>query len=187
MLVLINILLIIFYVSLLVELIWFSVPSPASTIQMHKQPSQSIVWLIVSILGVLAYIIPIIYVICIFFNIRFFEINSSKLLLILGSVLLILGRIITFAGGVQIKNHLKQNRNVVLDSGIFKFSRHPIALGLIVALTGLNFILPSFVMIFLSVIFVFDLHKKVLFEETILFTQYAETYENYCKKTRRYF
>jgi len=99
---------------------------------------------------------------------------------------MIIGRIITFVGGMQIKEHIKQKRTLILDTGLFKFSRHPIALGLIIALVGLNFILPSVIMITLSIIFIFDLNRKVLIEEKFLLYEYTEAYKNYCKKTSRY-
>jgi len=186
LLILINILLIIFYVSLLVELIWFSVPSPASTLQLHKETNEPVFWFIISALGFLVFLVPLIYIICFSFNINNFSLNSSKLLLIIGAVLLIIGRLLTFTGGVQIKNHIKQKKMVVLDLGIFKFTRHPIAFGLMISVIGLNFILPSFIMIFLSIIFIFNLHRKVLIEEKILLQQFADAYEKYCKKTSRY-
>jgi len=134
----------------------------------------------------MAFVIPLFYLISFFFNLHLFKISSSKLLLVVGSISIIAGRILTFAAGVQIKNHLKQKEANVLDAGIFKFSRHPIALGLMITLCGINFILPSFIMIILSAIFILDLHRKVLIEEKFLIHQYAEAYENYCKKTSRY-
>jgi len=182
----VNILLIIFYLSLLAELIWFSVPSPASTLQLQKKANQSFYWLLFSTLGLMAFLLPLFYLISSFFNIDIFKICSSKFILTLGAFLIITGRIITFVGGLQIKDHIKQKRLFILDVGLFKFSRHPIALGLMIALVGLNFILPSIIMLVLSVLFIFDLHRKVLIEEKFLFYQYAEAYENYCKKTNRY-
>lgn len=186
MLVFIHILLIIFYISLLIELTWFSVPSPASNWQLQKKARQSPFWFIFSALGLLAFVLPLFYLISFFFNVHIFKVNALKLFLVAGLILIIAGRILTFAAGVQIKNHLEQKESIVLDKGMFKFSRHPIALGLMITLLGLNFILPSFIMIVLSIVFIFDLHRKVLMEEKFLFHQFAESYKNYCKKTNRY-
>jgi len=54
------------------------------------------------------------------------------------------------------------------------------------SLIGLNFILPSFVIVVLSIIFILNLNSKVLIEEKILLQQYDEARKKYYRKTNRY-
>jgi len=180
-----TIIVLLYYLSILAELYWLAVPSPVSTYSIFKNKKQNAPTFL-DILALNAVILPFINVILYFINWDFLLLSSQNSLLIISILFVVIGRIFTFWGTINIRRHLKLNNNFVLKSGIFSISRHPIATGLIISLTGFNLAYLNMFLFLLSFCFVINIHEKILVEEYLLWEQYGEEYRKYEQQCRRY-
>jgi protein-S-isoprenylcysteine O-methyltransferase Ste14 len=102
---------------------------------------------------------------------------------------------IAFIWTVIAQNHMKQSWRIGIDrdiktelitNGIFKLSRNPIFLGMIMCLIGLLLICQNaFTLIFLLVSYIL-IQVQVRLEEAHLEQNHTENYLNYKQKVRRY-
>ncbi|MBC7888899.1 MAG: isoprenylcysteine carboxylmethyltransferase family protein [Ferruginibacter sp.] len=77
------------------------------------------------------------------------------------------------------------NKTDLVTKGVFRISRNPIFLGMILTVLGLFFILPNALNFFLSLTTYFIIQVQIRLEETFLEQQHGEVYKNYKSKTRR--
>jgi protein-S-isoprenylcysteine O-methyltransferase Ste14 len=75
----------------------------------------------------------------------------------------------------------------LITHGIFRFSRNPIFLGLNGIVISGFLIHPNLFFLFYSILTVIFTHIQILIEEKHLKKIYGEKYEEYMKKTKRYF
>lgn len=78
------------------------------------------------------------------------------------------------------------NRTELICSGLFRFSRNPIFLGMLLSLTGLFLVSPNAFTIFFLIIGFVLIQVQIRLEEEFLTKQHGEAYFDYCKKTRRF-
>lgn len=77
---------------------------------------------------------------------------------------------------------------VLIDRGIFSFSRNPVYLALVLSQCGLGFVFDTVWLLFTALILFFTLHYLiVLEEEKVLKRTFKEEYERYKQNTRRWF
>lgn len=178
----INILVIAYYISLVIELIFLAVPSEVSNRNLAtSNPNQKNTLLIIfSTIGIIGFILPLIF--------AFIDYSVTKELCIvsLSILLIIAGRIITFLGTIKIRSHLLSKSDGILSSGIFSISRNPIALGLNISLVGFNVLFLLAPLAIVSLIFIASMHLKILKEEKHLLLTYNNEFKSYQEKTRRY-
>lgn len=80
----------------------------------------------------------------------------------------------------------EESSNLITD-GIFKFTRNPIYLGLLVMLIGLAIWLGALTPLIVLPLFVWYLGRfQIVPEERSLQAQFGDEYRNYCKQTRRW-
>jgi len=180
-----TIIAILYYLSIIAELYWLAVPSPASTYSIFKNKKQNDSTFL-DILALNAVILPLINVILSFINWDFLQLSSQNSIQIISILFVVIGRIFTFWGTINIRKHLKKKNNSVLKSGIFSISRHPIATGLIISLAGFNLAYLNMFLFLLSFCFVINIHKKILLEEYLLWERFGEEYRKYEQRCRRY-
>ncbi len=207
----VTIVIVIAYLSLVVELIFFPVPSVASTYQLAYQPLAStkgsemkgelvsvrswsalkkIFLLIVpALLNVAVFLLPIGFLIFPLFLQKMFPIfESSTWVLGFGAALILLGRLLTFSSALRIRTENSQEGDDfhLHDDSIFRLSRNPILLGMYIMVLGLFLIFPSIIFGLGILFYMVYMHFKVLLEEDFLGHHFGKPYVDYKTKTRRY-
>ncbi len=80
-----------------------------------------------------------------------------------------------------------EESSYLVTEGLFKYSRHPMYLGMLLALVGLFILLGSITPLFVIPVFVWVFTKKfVLIEEKALQEKFGEEYLSYKAKVRRW-
>ncbi len=78
-----------------------------------------------------------------------------------------------------------QKSSYLVTEGLFKYSRHPMYLGMVVALLGLFLFLGSITPIIIIPMFIYSIKKKFIqVEEKTLEEKFGEQYLTYKKKVR---
>ncbi|MFK7782314.1 methyltransferase family protein [Psychroserpens sp.] len=195
---------VLFYISLFVELYFYSIPSIVSTKKILK-PDQSITDYfsehIKSILNwslplkVLVFVVPMIFIYVLhllpayaLYDLLFFDIQiqNSYSTYIIGIGLVVFGRIISHLYLLSIKKIKTQSFTGFVTSGLFKFSRNPGLLGLYISFLGFYVIQPSTLFLICYLIYIIHMHFKIIMEENYLTNTHGEDYKEYLQKTRRY-
>ena len=113
---------------------------------------------------------------------------GSTPFLILGIALALLGRAIGL-GAAWVLHHDDGLHEAAFDlqtRGFFSFTRNPILVGMYVAFIGLWFLYPSWEMGVGFLLFVANMHFRVLLEEDYLRYQFGPEYDTFLAATRRY-
>jgi protein-S-isoprenylcysteine O-methyltransferase Ste14 len=74
----------------------------------------------------------------------------------------------------------------LVTSGVFRFSRNPIYLGMAATLIGLFFVLPTSTTLSLLVGGIATIHLQILLEEQDLQKKHGQVFTDYTKKVRRW-
>ncbi|MDN3679973.1 isoprenylcysteine carboxylmethyltransferase family protein [Vibrio tapetis subsp. quintayensis] len=83
--------------------------------------------------------------------------------------------------------HTPNNASTVVDTGIFKYTRNPMYLGLVVLLIGALFYWSSLAPLWVIVAFIGYLNRfQISAEERILSEKYGSQYTDYLTKVRRW-
>ncbi len=111
---------------------------------------------------------------------------------VLGVFILLSSWLIIFTAKYQFKMHgqksgPKHQTTSLIQSGLFKYSRNPIYLGVIFIIPAIGFIMNS-VWMLATIIPCFFMIEKMLIkpEERYLLTVFSYDYLNYCKKVGRW-
>lgn len=171
-----------YILSMLIELLTFAVPSEQSQSALLKGnfSKRVLIKFVFGGLGIAAFLLILIYP----WIGKFSKLKPS--FVVLGLVLIVLGRAIVFVGSWTICQHFKKKDRSLLVSGIFKYSRNPILIGLFISLLGFVICQHNIYLCALSGLFYFGMHLKVLDEENNLFRIYGEEYLKYKRMTKRY-
>ena len=205
----VSLIIVIAYISIILEIVFFSVPSVAAThklfstdkrhidtsgllgkVRQFSSARKFIVLYVPNILSVIAFIIPLVLIFSPGLNAYLYPLNflNSDYLRIIGVILIITGRGVSLSAVPLIKGKNGQiNTDVsLITGGVFTFSRNPIALGMLLTFLGILFIVPSFILLFGFLIYAANLHFRILLEEEFLMSRYGNQYEKYLRKARRY-
>lgn len=113
--------------------------------------------------------------------------------LIFGTPLFILGLAISvYYNRYFIKNNINimtfDEPTKLLSTGIFKYSRHPIYLGLVLAIFGIAILYNAFIIsIIVCIIFLIIIDRwYIQYEEKMMLQKFGNDYINYCQKVRRW-
>jgi protein-S-isoprenylcysteine O-methyltransferase Ste14 len=194
------------YLTLLVELVFFHVPSVANTQNFftknnnHQSVNSKLIqdinkWSFAKKVMLLA--IPMV-IIQFYFLVPFlyFYADDNSLLLtkpfflleLIGVLLVILGRVITFGSMLYIRKENKQKENSfkLHTKGIFHYSRNPGLDGMFVFFIGFGLIFPT-LMSWIGLLFYFIyMLFRVRIEEEFLKEFFQQEYAAYCLKTKRF-
>jgi len=77
-------------------------------------------------------------------------------------------------------------KDKLITTGTFSVSRNPIYLAFIVFFLGFFTVHPSISSALFVCLLSAAVHRQIIREEKFLHSHYAEEYEEYCKKVRRY-
>lgn len=115
---------------------------------------------------------------------------SSSGLALIGAVLVVLGRALTFSSVLSMRGGSKLFRPARPDdlkrSRLFAKSRNPGLVGMFLFYAGLVLIFPSWALLLGVPFYYGHMHLRVLLEESDLETRFGESYREYASGTRRY-
>lgn len=201
------------YLSLLYEIVGIPVPSVASTYQLLFTSdgayevdfsgavllSQVRAWgwplkvallLLPTMLGVCVYLTPLLLAVWPPAGRYFHFLYDSFALgwpLIIGGLVALFGRVIGLKAAQRMQGAPETTVDFSLRTdGIFARTRNPILLGMIIPFAGLWLIYPTWEMLIGLLIFVGNMHFRVLLEEDFLLARYGEPYRQFFAKTQRY-
>ena len=171
-----------YVISMILELKFLAVPSEESHVALlkSKMDSWTLLKMVLGILGTIAFLGIMLFP----FLQSSFEFNPY--LLAFGLLLILIGRILTLKGSLDIRKHFAQNEGVLLNEGIFKYTRNPILLGLNISLLGFLTALGIYLLVPVAFLFYVGMHIKVLDEEKFLSQKFGFPYAEYKNNTKRY-
>jgi len=192
------------YFSLLVELVFFPVPSVASTYQLvlvdktHKRTKSRLntikdwpIWKKLLILFIPVLINVTVFLLPFFFSLNIIEwdmILNQHFFTALGVIFLLSGRSMTFFSVIQIKkiNKSIDHQKYLHQKGWFRWSRNPGLLGMYIFILGVWLLYSQLLFLVGIIFYIFFMHFKILLEEEYLMEKFGEKYQQYLKQTRRY-
>jgi protein-S-isoprenylcysteine O-methyltransferase Ste14 len=116
---------------------------------------------------------------------------DSLIFQIAGLALLIISFSIVFLAQIQMRNSFRvgidqDTRTDLVSSGLFRFSRNPIYVGMLLTFAGLFLIYPNFFTLLLFVISYVLIRLQVSLEEAYLFQMHSQAFLDYKQKVRRF-
>lgn len=114
--------------------------------------------------------------------------NKLGLVIIGAAIALDLWSLLLFFRAKTTSNPMKPNNtSYLVTSGLYRFSRNPMYLGLLVMLTGWALYLGSLSPLSMLPLFVWMLTKQqIIPEETILMDKFGQEYRDYQQRVRRW-
>jgi protein-S-isoprenylcysteine O-methyltransferase Ste14 len=197
------------YLSLAAELIFLPVPSVASTYQLFY-PRQddmaertllnrvralnpvlkTLILAAPTVIGLAFFCLPLVLVLFpdLSANLTFASFQGQVVILAIGVVMILLGRIITVATSIQLRHQNSQigDEFGLKTTAVFARSRNPGLVGMYLCFAGLYLFYPTWIMIAGFVIYVANMHIRVLLEEDFLASMFGPAYISYKTRTRRY-
>jgi protein-S-isoprenylcysteine O-methyltransferase Ste14 len=200
------------YLSLVVELVFFPVPSVASSRQLltgEQTPDLadtklSRIQALPLAIKVPVFVLPTILIVILFLlplllTVRP-ELHRSLLPLwqphpawlpTVGALLVVLGRLLTFAATLALRRDrlrpLQGELDLPLQTGLlFRRSRNPGLLGMYLFFAGLVLFYPNLVLLAGFAGYLVHMHYRILMEESHLVARYGSAYRRYCQETPRY-
>ncbi len=189
------------YASLVVEMLWFAVPSEASTLQLFTRPGDDddavghargrsigakiLGYLLPTAIGVAAFCIPLAAATIPGAFERLLPIGAlvHPVARGVGVVLVVAGRVITVTAMRQLRGRAGKD---VEATGLFAWSRNPGLVGMYVLYAGLVLIVPSALFIAAFVPYVWNMDRRVRLEESHLARIGGEPYARYRREVPRY-
>ncbi len=120
-----------------------------------------------------------------------FTFNLSVFLKYTGRVLTVIGFLVIFIAIFQLNRNLTPfptpvNKGTLIKTGLYKFIRHPIYSGIILAAIGFGLYNESLWKLSIGLVLWILFYFKSRYEETLLLKRYPD-YESYCIRTGRFF
>jgi protein-S-isoprenylcysteine O-methyltransferase Ste14 len=196
------------YVSLIVELTWLHVPSVASSRNIWRA-SESLVSVysesfkkrfeysklekliryfapLAAIYAVFAF--PLLVTLTDIIPGGFFVYQPSQPHILIAIILMILGRVVALLSVLTLRRGIRREEGAsrLQTNGVFAWSRNPGLVGMHILLLGFWIVMPSLVFAAGIFVYVFYMDAKVKMEEDFLMNRFSEGFEKYCSDTRRY-
>jgi len=138
-------------------------------------------------------IVTIVFLFVIFFTKDLFRF-SVTLPSSLGLIIIFAGLVIIFIAARQFKaanttiNPIKpENASVLVNKGIFSYSRNPMYLGMLLIIIGFSIIHNLMaVIVIMPLWIIYIINFQIIPEEEAMEILFKEDFLNYCKKTRRW-
>ena len=114
--------------------------------------------------------------------------STSIIILALPFIVMILGRLLSFYSVLNIRNNNKQEKDSfdLKNTSIYSKSRNPIQLGMYLFAFGLILLYPAPVFIIGIIFYILYMDYKIKIEEKFLIEKFGEPYKKYTSKTKRY-
>jgi len=205
---LIEIFVLLIYLSILVEIVAFPVPSVASTYQLWNQTAgvrkknllyrvqhwprlvKLCLLVVPTTISVLVYCYPLLVIFFPMVKALFTPVNiiSESFMNLIGIGLIVMGRSASIYSVLTIRKENSQQGNEfdLKTRGVFGVSRNPILLGMYCTFIGLFFIFPYPIMLAGVPVYLLNMHFRILLEEDFLEEKFGEEFVSYKQSTRRY-
>ena len=79
-----------------------------------------------------------------------------------------------------------ENKTELVNWGIYKYSRNPIYLGMLLTASGFFFMVPCLITLLATAQTFAILHIQIQLEENFLKTQHGSIFIEYCKEVKRW-
>lgn len=114
--------------------------------------------------------------------------SPKTFMLVLGSILVISGRVLTFCAMLFLQRENKQTENSyhLHTNGIFSLSRNPGLDGMFLFFLGFCLLFPSLYMVIGFIFYIVYMTFRVQIEEEYLVARFGSVYLQYKNKTKRY-
>lgn len=125
------------------------------------------------------------------FDLEILQLSFPPLLKDLAFILAILGGLVLLLAILQLKGNLSpfpspRTNSQLVKNGLYKYVRHPIYSGILIAFTGFAIYTSSGYRVLLTMVLYVLFEFKSEYEETLLIKRYKD-YIDYRKKTGRFF
>lgn len=116
------------------------------------------------------------------------QVEQSTAVSIISILMMIGGRFITLQAVAKMisKRDDSGEQGLVRQSGLFGYSRNPIQVGMYLFLIGVAIGLMSYWVLIGVAYYIAYMHVKIKMEEQFLLNQYGQKYTDYASNTRRY-
>lgn len=166
------------YLTLVVELIFFPVKSQGSTYRLLRERKGKPLERILAVLSNIFVFGIIIYPSAnLYFN--WHLLSTSYWMISFGIILVGIGRWLSFGAMIQ----LKRNAEILHKDKYFKMTRNPNIDGTITFLIGLWLLMPSIIYFFASILVFIYLKNRAKIEEKYLIETFGKKYIDYKNKT----
>jgi|SRR5690554_3999348 len=124
------------------------------------------------------------------FNIKNIDINISELTVLFASVVFLIGILLVFLSVLQLKKNLSvfptpRENSWLVDKGIYKYIRHPVYTGVVLAGLGYSVYSGSGYRLLVTILLLILFYFKSKYEEQKL-TEVFDKYSEYKKRTGRF-
>jgi len=195
---------IIFYVTLILELTVWHIPSIATSgkilmaeanlVDQYSGRFKSIFELdrtkkfIIFIIPLVFIFILHFYPLMVFYDFIQENPRLSLLYYLIASSIVLLGRLgsLVYIFKIRKQNDQIGDRFSLHTDSIFSYSRNPGLVSLYVSFIGFGLMIPSTFYFLCFAIYIAHMHFKILMEENFLSNKFGEDYSNYIKKSNRY-
>jgi len=182
---LISVIVVLIYLSFIIEFLLWPVPSEASTGQLlnswrSNRTKHNLIYLVIFVFNAFFTLAPLVVSLYSLFYRDLFQID---LFTNIGLTLAWIGRVVSVSGAYTLH---KSNLKFMVTHSMFKWSRNPISLGLFITFFGLLLVIPHFLMIIGYIVFVLNINYKISIEEKFLQRKYGKTYHDYIRSTPKY-
>jgi protein-S-isoprenylcysteine O-methyltransferase Ste14 len=201
------------YLSLVIELVFFKVPSVASSYNLWSKKEdynkemesakivasewpilKKVIFLALPILMICTtFLLPILYASGIFsISIKYFWMENSAMFnmtWLVPLLIMILGRSLSFYSVLRIRRNNKQTGDSfdLKMNSIYNKSRNPIQLGMYLFAFGLILLYPAPLFICGIIFYILYMDYKIRIEEKFLLEKFGDAYAKYSSETKRYF
>jgi protein-S-isoprenylcysteine O-methyltransferase Ste14 len=190
-----------FYISLIIELCSYSIPSVVSTKNLLSKNKHTLQlsrfrnvleWSKAKKICVLGLPLTFVYLLHALPLYLLYQIYTSNFepyysfLFYVGLMLVILGRLLSHFYLYEIRAIKSRVFKDFVAEGVFRWSRNPGLLSLYISFLGFFLIYPSILFLVSYVVYLLHMHFRVIMEEDHLSNVHGSKYLNYLKKVRRY-
>lgn len=177
-------LIILIYISFVLDFLIWPIKSEGSTRSLLTRSNttwlSSTMLLLVFAISLLFYLTPLLHTLQALYKSTPIE---NIPLSIIGLLVAVAGRWITLKGARVLRS---SERNQLVGHSIFRFTRNPISLGMHLTIIGLIFVFPRWYLWLGLILYMVNLHIKIITEERFLQAKFKEHYTSYCKSVPRY-
>lgn len=119
------------------------------------------------------------------------KIDDWNTFIIIGAILILLGFIIRISSIMTLKRQYtytvtRVENHALIESGLYKFIRHPGYLGLLIIFLGISTALSNWLSVILMIVPLFiGIMYRIRVEESFLIGQMGKNYTEYQKRTKR--
>ncbi|MGH7601502.1 MAG: methyltransferase family protein, partial [bacterium] len=116
---------------------------------------------------------------------------QHPILIVIGIILLVASLLWTLLAQIQMGNSWRigideQHATELVQTGVFRFSRNPIFLGMMITLLGFFLVIPNALTLLVFGLGVVLMQIQIRLEEEYLMKKHGERYAAYCRNVRRW-